>query len=65
MLDVDLSEISEEIPKILTNNDAHDLLVEQIGSNNVAVFQTLINSVAEKEDIKEENIKSQVSIFIC
>lgn len=65
VINEDLSGTNEENPKILQHNKDHDLLVEQIGNNNVAVFQTLVNSVSGKDLSKGENMKSQVSsLFI-
>lgn len=58
----DLSEVKEDSSKMLTNNKSHDLLMEQIGSNNVAVFQTLLKSDPGKDENIEENMKSQVSM---
>lgn len=63
VINEDLSGIKEENPKMLQHNKAQDLLVEQIGNNNVAVFQTLVNSVSGKDISKGENMKSQVSIL--
>lgn len=60
VIDQDLSKTKEDTPQILSNSN--DLIVEQIGSNNVAVFQTLLKNVSEKNDNKKENMKSQVSI---
>lgn len=65
VIDEDLSEVREETTKILNinqdTNRAHDLLVEQIGNNNVAVFQTLVKNVSKKDNSKEDNMKTQVS----
>lgn len=67
VIDEDLSEVKEEDSKMLKVNEdlnkAHDLLVEQIGNNNVAVFQTLVNSVSKKDNSKEDNMKTQVSVL--
>lgn len=63
VINEDLSDVNEENSKIIHHNKAHDLLVEQIGSNNVAVFQTLVNSVSGKDISKEDNMKSQVSVI--
>lgn len=61
LLNEDLSVIKEENPKILYHNKATDLLIEKIGNNKVAVFQTLVNSVSRKDVTKDDNMKSQVS----
>lgn len=60
-MDQDLSEVQEENLQESVDNKVHNLLVEKIGSNNVAVFQTLLKNPAGKDAIKEEHMKSQVS----
>lgn len=67
VIDEDLSEVKEENSKVLSINEdtnkAHDLLVEQIGNNNVAVFQTLVKNISKKDNTKEDNMKTQVSVI--
>lgn len=61
VLNEDLSEVSEVNSNVSTNMSHQDLLIEQIGNNNVAVFQTLIQSISDTDESKNENMKSQVS----
>lgn len=63
IIDQDLSEANEDTSSISNNSKAHDLLVEEIGSNNVAVFQTLMKSVSNKDNSSNDNMKSQVNIL--
>lgn len=60
IIDQDLSEDTDEMSNRSTNSMPHDLLVEKIGSNNVAVFQTLLKNVSRKNKTSVENMKSQV-----